>query len=482
MLSRREILTQLTAGVAGSMLLPSLPVLAAEPVSSITGPITGGRRGHPFSAFVDDLDTYGYVEEEYFLEGDAVQYRPTTDLSKDGKWDVEPGDKARYKTRLLVRRPKDPAKFNGTVVVEWLNVTVGWEIALLGSVSRDLYRDGFAFVMVSCQQIGLNGFALAPQGLKRWDPDRYGTLSTPGDSYSFDMFSQAGRAVGPTRPSSSVDPLGGLEVKQVIATGASQSAGRLRTYMNAIHPRDQVFDAYMPMIDFGVRVSFDDKVLDLTVPSSSSPDTGFFQPTCIRDDLDVPTIVVNSETETLFSLATKQPDTEKFRFWEVAGASHAPQPNSKYMESLRRRDGLMGASLSIGSKITWQPTADAALVALARWAAGGTAPAEQARIEVTEGTNPQVVRDEHGNARGGVRLPEVEVPIACNKGETAAFSLASLYGTSKPLPSEVLKQLYPTPEVYQQKVSEAAEAALKAGVIRPGRVDEYVEQAKHVQV
>ena len=46
-------------------------------------------------------------------------------LGEDGKWSVTPGTKAAYKTRLIVRTPVDPKKFNGTVIVEWLNVTSG---------------------------------------------------------------------------------------------------------------------------------------------------------------------------------------------------------------------------------------------------------------------------------------------------------------------------------------------------------------------
>ena len=38
---------------------------------------------------------------------------------------VRPGTTAPYVTRILVRRPAEDADFNGTVVVEWLNVSGG---------------------------------------------------------------------------------------------------------------------------------------------------------------------------------------------------------------------------------------------------------------------------------------------------------------------------------------------------------------------
>ena len=34
------------------------------------------------------------------------------------------------KTRLLVRRPTDPAKFNGIAIVEWVNVTNGYDVEI----------------------------------------------------------------------------------------------------------------------------------------------------------------------------------------------------------------------------------------------------------------------------------------------------------------------------------------------------------------
>jgi hypothetical protein len=50
---------------------------------------------------------------------------------------------------------------------------------------------------------------------------------------------------------------------------------------------------------------------------------------------------------------------------------------------------------------------------LKRWAEGGMPPPSQPRIEFSGGT-PQIVRDKHGLAQGGVRLPQVEVPVATN--------------------------------------------------------------------
>ena len=72
------------------------------------------------------FDEYGYTEDEYFVSGDATAYSAKGTLSTDGKWDVAATDEtAPYTTRVVVRRPKDAADFNGTLVVEWLNVSAG---------------------------------------------------------------------------------------------------------------------------------------------------------------------------------------------------------------------------------------------------------------------------------------------------------------------------------------------------------------------
>ncbi len=72
-----------------------------------------------------DLAAVGYVESEFFLSGTASAYTSTAPLSSDGMWTAAPIEPAPFTTRVVVRRPNDPAEFSGTVVVEWLNVTAG---------------------------------------------------------------------------------------------------------------------------------------------------------------------------------------------------------------------------------------------------------------------------------------------------------------------------------------------------------------------
>ena len=86
---------------------------------SVSGPITAGARGGPWSAPLADLDARGYVMEEFFLDGMATSYRlrDNAEQTVDGHWNAEEDDRAPFRTRLLVVRPSEPSAFNGTVVV-----------------------------------------------------------------------------------------------------------------------------------------------------------------------------------------------------------------------------------------------------------------------------------------------------------------------------------------------------------------------------
>src|SRR5687767_4097886 len=94
--------------------------LAQRPRPLVTGPIPATAppgdpsRDYPFFATNHDLAQWNYVEEEFFIEGTANRY--TTPSRATGSI-IDGGHP--YKTRILVRRPIDPAKFEGTVFVEW---------------------------------------------------------------------------------------------------------------------------------------------------------------------------------------------------------------------------------------------------------------------------------------------------------------------------------------------------------------------------
>ncbi len=167
--------------------------------TTVSGPITGGQKGWPFASTLLDVSKFGYTEEEYYLEGTATSYKlaPGAELTRDGRWSVVPAAEAPFRTRMIVYRPTDPAKFNGTAVVVWNNVTAGYD--LFGAESLEIFEGGYAYICLTTQKVGIEGLPPVHQGLANWDPARYGSLSIPSDDYSYDVFTQGALAVGPNR-------------------------------------------------------------------------------------------------------------------------------------------------------------------------------------------------------------------------------------------------------------------------------------------
>src|SRR6201996_7054616 len=143
-----------------------------------------------------EIADVGYVAEEFFVSGTASSYSPTGELGSDGRWSVTPSDTADYTTRVVVLTPADRTRFNGTVLVEWLNVSGGIDAPALWMMAhREVLRSGYAYVVVSAQKVGVDGGASLmgiDMSLKAQDATRYASLSHPGDVFAYDMFSQVG--------------------------------------------------------------------------------------------------------------------------------------------------------------------------------------------------------------------------------------------------------------------------------------------------
>jgi hypothetical protein len=235
-----------TAAPAGAAMAASS---GSVPSPTVQGPILPTSGISFLGSTLFQLSQVGYEESEYFLSGTATSYTSATPLAKDGKWHVTAATTAPYTTRVIVYRPLDPKRYDGTVDVEWLNVTGGIDAAaawLTGHAEE--VRAGMAYVGVDAQEDGIYGqagsvaTAEGADGIKQADPARYGALSHPGDSYSYSIFEQAGEALH----TSAAKLLGGLKPKRVLAIGESQSAFRLVTYLDAIQPMSTgVYNGYL---------------------------------------------------------------------------------------------------------------------------------------------------------------------------------------------------------------------------------------------
>jgi len=456
------------------------------PVPAVEGPINGGK-GAPFvAATIFDLSEKGYVQEEYFVSGTAMAYTSVGPLGEDGVWAVEPGDSAAYRTRILVHRPIASEQFHGTVIVEWLNVSGGLDSAadwIMGHT--ELIREGYVWVGVSAQFVGVEG-GVSPIGmpsmpLKTMDAERYASLHHPGDSFSYDIFSQAGKLM---RSPAGANLVGDVPVEKVIAIGESQSAFRLVTYVNAVHPVADVFDGFFihSRGGFGTNLA-DAPQAPIAVPGAAR----------IREDIDVPVMIFQTETDLtmLQSFPTRQPDSEHVRLWEVAGTAHA-DAYTVVLGATDRGDSPDAARLIVSSSplagfecdapINSGPqhfVLNAALHALHQWVRGGPPPAHADRIEVNPGPPVAIVRDEHGNALGGIRLPAIEVPTATLSGEGQAGSFfCLLFGSTEPFDVTKLSSLYASHEDYVAAVRASADRNVEAGFLLPVDADLIVAAAE----
>lgn len=452
----------------------------AEPATTrggftVTGPITGGEHGWAFGSYFGDISQLGYVEEEYFLEGVAQRYQPAegTELTEDGMWTLETTDTAPYKTRMVVRRPQDPERFNGIVVVEWANVSGGYDLSLVSTPG--IYEEGFAYVSVMTQRNGVYGFEQNPQGLVYWDEERYGSLSIPDDGLSYDIFTQAARAIGPDRPTTGIDPMGGLDVKMLFAMGESQSGGRLLSYANGIQPMEDTFDAIITLVnsargnDFLSEEAHGVKDGKTVVRNVSSR---------VREDINCKVFIMNSQTESHLMGNLVQPDTENIRSWQMAGVSHfSPAFMADEVNRLSRdgvTDTLSGNTPYDTNVGDWAYIFESVLVQLKNWIENGTEPLSVGAMEV-KNMLLGYKEDAYGNALGGVRLPELEVPTAQYFANTL---ITGLVGYKIPMTEAELKALYPTHQDYVDQVTAAAKAASEAGIILPYRAEEYIREAQ----
>ena len=408
---------------------------ATVPVPRLSEP-PEGIHGHPLWDAWHELKPFGYQQREYLVSGEAR---------------AEDGTTAPYTTRVVVFRPRSEDRFNGTVLLDWVNVTAQFENAVDILETREmLLREGYAFVHVSVQSAGLCCTPLTP---KVWDPVRYESISHPGDAYAADIFAQVARSMR-ARAADSIDPLGPLTARRVIASGQSQSANRLYDYVSSGQAaRDDVIDGFL--IHGGGEKTFD-------VP------------------LATPVLHLLSDLEADPSPPSDDPG---YRLWEVAATAHSdyfigyqsvfgngprtagqpPMDRAGYDELIDAAGnyGQIPAPLHAtctvaGATMPMHYAASTALHQLDRWVRSGEAPPVTPRFEFD--ATGQLAKDEHGNTRGGIRMPPVEVPVA-----TYLTTACGLGGITAPFTDAQIQALYPTCGDYQQRMRRATDRAVRRG-------------------
>lgn len=439
--------------------------------ATVVGPVTTGHIIEPLSALSSDLAAHGYEENEFFVSGTSVAFKAKSAPS-DGRWRVAPTTSASYETRVIVRRPVSPKKFNGTVVVEWMNVSGGESAPEWDYLNPMLMRDGYAYVGVSAQSLGVEGGAAVigtgqpNNGLVHDEPSRYGVLHHPGDQYALDMFAQVGRAV---RTASNPSLLGPLHPRHVVAVGESQSAFYLTSFADAVQPLTHAFDGIFIHSRGGGGVGI----------GSASVKTGLKGGVHIRTDLAVPVFMFETQTDltTLGYASAQQPNTARIRTWEVAGTSHA----DAYL--VGGNAGILGCTQPINNG-PQHFVAQAAFVAFDKWVVHHTPPPSPPRFRLASKHPVTYVLDKYGNVVGGVRTPAVDVPLTTLSGQAPAGStvLCSLFGSSTPLSPATLRSRYGTTANYFAQYRKSLDHAIREGFILPADRTALLSQARQVVI
>ncbi len=351
-----------------------------------------------------------YAEAEYFVSGvvDVYSYgSPPLPGQLFLRDDVETA----YTTRIVVRWPVFPWRFNGTLVVEWLNSTAGFDSAPAWDMSAEYFaRSGIVWVGISVSPVsiafltdGCNFLSRPPCGT------RYAALSMPEPGQAYEMVSQIVTLLRSARPENPLPRQLRRRLRRVFHVGQSQQASDVTTYANEFH--FELNDGY-----FMQAMAVSGKP-----PSSGSPSFG---PIDLRGyprtDLPVPVVRAQTETDLVLFAAWAgrarqiDSDTPSFRYYELAGVAH----NVVHEVEVFSIDGqpvLLGdlCALPVNSgadgPVFGRYIYNAIWRNMERQVRSGIQPPHGEPIQKESG---QIARDAFGNALGGVRLPALEVPLA----------------------------------------------------------------------
>jgi hypothetical protein len=480
------------------------PSVVALP--SVHGPIAVTAESWPFASTLRsvtprDLGASGYVEEEYFVSGEASVYE-WPELGKLSSIARGP-----YTTRILVRRPKDPARFSGTVIVEALNPSLRYDAAIMWMESQDYFiGHGDAYVGVTVKPV-------AVESLKRFDSHRYAALSfanplppsvtcpasmlppapgglppesSPGteNGLIWDILSQAGALVRSRDPG---NPLARFDVSRVYLTGDSQSGAFVLIYANAIQPfasrlgGKPIFDGYLTSSAQSPGVP-----VNQCAPAAPPGD-----PRLVMQPRGVPIVKLVNQTD--LGYLNRRPDSDTYpdlyRGYEIAGASHvhdwvllwgaAQADVAKTGAAGFLSDAPCKQHGEHGNDFPTQYVLDGAWASLERWSRQRVAPPRAAPLDVRDPRHARatLVLDEFGNAVGGLRTPYVDVPLVRYGAYMDGPGICELWGYQVPLPRAVLARLYPTGQDYLSKVTVATRRAVSAHWLTPHDGERVVAEA-----
>lgn len=361
---------------------------------------------------------FDYVEDEFFISGEA--------------------NGAPYTTRIVFRHPADPADFSGYVSIETLHPAQSaqmWMASRIGGM-----MNGHAYVEVD------NTPGLI-DSLKAYNAERYADLAIEGsetvegqpDPAANPIIAQVAHLV------KTANPLGEeWNAEWLVMSGASATS---RTAMNFMTQEDGN-PAYQ--MEDGSSLIDAMYVWDTNGPTQEELDASY----------DVPVIILATQSEwddgTRTFPADSDAEGEQYRLYQVAGMPH--------LESREMYEaGWQECTLPIDS-FMYNAMIFQGMDFMYNWLANGEAPPMADRIEFEgDAEDSAIVTDEFGNAVGGVRSPQVEVPWETFSTPNDGNFVCTLMGTSEPLPDDQLAELYSSPGDYAKQLTDATLGLIEEG-------------------
>ena len=448
-----------------------------KPADLVLQPSTGAPFFVPAGEYRTNATAQDYLEEEWFATGHDDLGQP-------------------YTTQLVVRRPRDPARFSGVVIVEPLHIHRIAPIYMY--CSPYILRSGHGWVCVAAQKTALDAH------VKTSDPERYARLGiAPDTAYSlnattdltmppfigtdpatrkawWDAFRHVNQAtsailaqVGAALRTAN-GPFESSSVRHMILAGHSQTGFVTTNYICNAHEAQRltdgspVFDGFFPSgwprAPFGpcdvpiLQVMSDGDISD----PAFSFEPGFEGRRYRRDDADDP--------------------HDRYRLYELAGVPHSGTRYPPFSDPALWQQVATAGTVPLGSVMNSLPhheLFDMSLHHLVQWVAHGATPPRADRLALAP--DDSIAKDGHGNSLGGVRCVQLDVPAATyypnplNPDGTRAFGTI---GITVPFHVAEMQRLYGDPATYVRQFVRRLEDLIHDGWFLPDDADEMRAEAR----
>jgi hypothetical protein len=263
----------------------------------------------------------------------------------------------------------------------------------------------------------------------------------------------------------------------------------LTTYVNDVDADAAVFDGFLVHSRFGPGA-----------PLSGGSALEAIAPAPFRDDPRVPVVSVITETDLVDGHLlgyhhARRPDNDRLRVWEIPGTAHADNytirvgfidngtvPLEALVAAYAPTNELMGTVLSYTINFAPQHhyVLQGAVGALHNWVRTGEPAPTAEPLALTDAESPALALDEHGLARGGVRTPWVDVPIARTSGFAPDESpMSFLFGSGEVFDEDTVRSLYPGGAAdYLDRFAASLDRAIEGGFIVPADRPEILALAE----